>query len=392
MLTPGGVRYDRKTVSGRHVEFVYKPLADGGLLGVHRDITELKDREQAVEQARSLMQSVLDNMSDGVTLFDPDFRMKFTNQALVDFIKLPPEMTKPGVFLLDILRYQAKRGDFGPAENAEELARSRFEFIAKPGGAYFERRTAEGLHLEFRFVPLSNGDTIVVTRDITELKDREQALATSKEAAEAARDEVARTHQIMQMVFDNLIDGVSLFDKDFRWVFSNRQHREQHGYTPDAVQPGDSGYKLIRRLIDNGEYGPVDDIDAKVAEIAGRMRNPGGNHYERKTYDGRYIEYIFRELEDGGLLGRLSRHHRAPRTRGGARGRQGSGGSRARGGRSRNAGQVHLPRHHEPRDPHADERRARHDGGAGAPGPRRGAAQERGDHARLGAGAAAHHR
>ena len=303
MLTPGGIRYDRKTVSGRHVEFVYKPLAGGGLLGVHRDITELKDREQAVEQARGLMQSVLDNMSDGVTLFDPEFRMKFTNQALIDFINLPPEMAKPGVFLLDILRYQARRGDFGPSENAEELARSRFEFIAKPGGAYFERRTAEGLHLEFRFVPLSNGDTIVVTRDITSLKDREEALAASKEAAEAARDEVARTHHTMQMVFDNLVDGVSLFDKDFRWVFSNRQHRQEHGYTPDIVQPGDSGYKLIRKLIENGEYGPVGDVDAKVQEIAGRMRSPGGNHYERKTYNGRYIEYIFRELEDGGLLG-----------------------------------------------------------------------------------------
>jgi PAS domain S-box-containing protein len=303
MLTPGGIRYDRKTVSGRHVEFVYKPLAGGGLLGVHRDITELKDREQAVELARSLMQSVLDNMSDGVTLFDPEFRMKFTNQALIEFINLPPEMARPGVFLLDILRYQARRGDFGPAENAEELARSRFEFIAKPGGAYFERRTAEGLHLEFRFVPLSNGDTIVVTRDITSLKDREEALGASRDAAEKARDEVARTHHIMQMVFDNLVDGVSLFDKDFRWVFSNRQHREEHGYTADVVQPGDSGYKLIRKLIENGEYGPVDDIDAKVAEIAGRMRHPGGNHYERKTYNGRYIEYIFRELEDGGLLG-----------------------------------------------------------------------------------------
>ena len=303
MLTPGGIRYDRKTVSGRHVEFVYKPLADGGLLGVHRDITELKDREQAVEQARSLMQSVLDNMSDGVTLFDPDFRMKFTNQALIDFIKLSPEMAQPGVSLLDILRFQAKRGDFGPVEQAEELARSRFGFISKPGGAYFERRTAEGLHLEFRFVPLSNGDTIVVTRDITTLKDREDALAVSKEAAEAARDEVARTHQIMQTVFDNLIDGVSLFDKDFRWVFSNRQHREQHRYTSDAVQPGDTGYKLIRRQIENGEYGPVADVDAKVAEIAGRMRKPGGNRYERKTYGGRYVEYVFRELEDGGLLG-----------------------------------------------------------------------------------------
>ena len=107
MLTPGGVRYDRKTVSGRHIEFIYKPLADGGLLGVHRDITELKEREQAVELARGLMQSVLDNMSDGVTLFDPEFRMKFTNQALIDFIQLPPEMAKPGVVAA---RYPALSG------------------------------------------------------------------------------------------------------------------------------------------------------------------------------------------------------------------------------------------------------------------------------------------
>ena len=42
--------------------------------------------------------------------------------------------------------------------------------------------------------------------------------------------------------FNGLHARVSLFDKDFRWVFSNRQHREEHGYTPDVVQPGDSGF------------------------------------------------------------------------------------------------------------------------------------------------------
>jgi signal transduction histidine kinase/CheY-like chemotaxis protein/HPt (histidine-containing phosphotransfer) domain-containing protein len=240
-----------------------------------------------------------------VTLFDSDYRLKFTNQRLVDFLQLPPEVVEPGLSLLDILRFQAKRGDFGPADDAEKLARARFEFIAKPGGSHFERRTADDRHLEFQFIPLRNGDIIAVIRDITELKDREQALATSKEAAEAARDEVERTHQIMQTVFDNLIDGVSLFDKDFRWVFSNRHHRELHGYTPETVKPGDSGLKLIRHMVTGGEYGPLNDldIDAKVNEIAGRMRKPGGNRYERRTYGGRYIEYIYRELADGGLLG-----------------------------------------------------------------------------------------
>ena len=102
------------------------------------------------------MQSVLDNMSDGVTLFDPDFRMKFTNQRADRFPQAAAGCDRSrACSLLDILRYQAKRGDFGPAEEAEELARSRFEFITKPGGAYFERRTAEGRHLEFRFVPLT---------------------------------------------------------------------------------------------------------------------------------------------------------------------------------------------------------------------------------------------
>ena len=63
--------------------------------------------------------------------------------------------------------------------------------------------------------------------------------------------------------------------------------------------------KLIRHTITRGEYGPLDaiDVDAKVAEVAARMRKPGGNRYERRAYGGRYIEYIFRELEDGGLLG-----------------------------------------------------------------------------------------
>src|SRR6185503_13540575 len=83
---PKGGRYERQTSSGRYIEFTYRPLADGSTLGVYRDITELKDRERAVEQARSIMQSVLDNMSDGVTLFDPQFRLKFTNQRLIDFL------------------------------------------------------------------------------------------------------------------------------------------------------------------------------------------------------------------------------------------------------------------------------------------------------------------
>ena len=52
MRTPGGFRYERQTRSGRYIEFTYKPLADGSLLGVYRDITELKERELAQAAAK----------------------------------------------------------------------------------------------------------------------------------------------------------------------------------------------------------------------------------------------------------------------------------------------------------------------------------------------------
>ena len=43
-----------QTASGRYIEFTFKPLEDGGLLAIYRDITELKDREEALAPPRTL--------------------------------------------------------------------------------------------------------------------------------------------------------------------------------------------------------------------------------------------------------------------------------------------------------------------------------------------------
>ena len=187
MLTPGGVRYDRKTVSGRHLEFNYKPLADGGLLGVHRDITELKEREEAVEQARSVMQSVLDNMSDGVTLFDADFRLKFTNQRLDRLSPAAARGGRAGRVAAATSCASRPSAAISARSRRPRSWRARASSSSPSRAALFRaaHRPTAGIS-NSDFIPLPNGDTIAVTRDITELKDREEALAASKEAAEAA--------------------------------------------------------------------------------------------------------------------------------------------------------------------------------------------------------------
>jgi signal transduction histidine kinase/DNA-binding response OmpR family regulator len=148
-----------------------------------------------VERTREVLQTVLDNMSDGIVLFDKDLRLRFINHQLVKVQRYPDEVARPGASVNDLLRFQAKRGDFGPADDIEQIVQEWVAQVLKPGGNRYERRTASGRHVEFNVKPLDDGGLLAVTRDITELKEREEALAAAKEAAEAARDaaELART-------------------------------------------------------------------------------------------------------------------------------------------------------------------------------------------------------
>src|SRR5262249_37109859 len=147
--------------------------------------------------------------------------------------RYPPEFLYPGRPGADMVRYQIERGDFGKVENPEALAQDLQQRMLSPGGSRYERRTADGRYVEFAYKPLDDGGLLGIYRDITELKEREEALAAAKEAAEAARDsaekaraeaaearsEIERTKSIMQTVLDNMNDGVMLFDKDMRWQF-----------------------------------------------------------------------------------------------------------------------------------------------------------------------------
>jgi signal transduction histidine kinase/FixJ family two-component response regulator/HPt (histidine-containing phosphotransfer) domain-containing protein len=141
-----------------------------------------------VERTREVLQTVLDNMSDGIVLFDKDLRLRFVNRKLMEFQQYTPEVAHPGASIHDLLRFQAERGDFGRVDDLERIVQQRAAFAIKPGGNRYERkrRTAGGRYLEFNFKPLDDGGLLAVHRDITALKEREEALHAAKQAAEAA--------------------------------------------------------------------------------------------------------------------------------------------------------------------------------------------------------------
>src|SRR5439155_15593304 len=139
------------------------------------------------------MQTAFDNMDDGVALLDKDLRVQFMNQERTRSTRLPAEMVYPGASARELIRYQAKRGDFGTVANDQEVERkvqAAITRMTKPEGSRYTRREGER-HIEFNFKPISDGGLLGVFRDVTELIEREEALA-------AAKEDVERTRELMQ--------------------------------------------------------------------------------------------------------------------------------------------------------------------------------------------------
>src|SRR5436305_2726291 len=210
------------------------------MVGVTGDITETRQRERQldtaraeaaaahrdVEQTREMLQTIIDNMTDGVSLFDKDMRWLFSNRPHMQTMGYTADTIRPGMPIEEMIRLHASRGEYGSPQDVEALVREAVERVCAPGGTRYERRMQNGRYIEFNFKPVSDGGMLGVYRDITELKEREEALAAAKEAAEAARDvaeraraeaaaardEVEHTREIMQPVLDHMSDSVMQID------------------------------------------------------------------------------------------------------------------------------------------------------------------------------------
>ncbi|UYN94899.1 MAG: PAS-domain containing protein [Enhydrobacter sp.] len=287
----------RRTVIGRTVEVTYRRLADGRVLTIHRDITDIVEQEERIkaaqaesESTRLTLQTVLDNMSDGVMMFDADFTWRFTNRQLVAFQRLPPDVGYPGASGYDILRYQARRGDFGPAPteaDVDRMVKERAEAMLKPGGNRYERRTASGRIVEFNFQPIPDGRLIAIYRDVTELRESEQA-------ATRARDR-------LQMVLDNMADGVMLLDHEERWAIDSDRVRHLLGVPAEIAHVGVRSADIRAFQKQRGDFATAEE-QAVVDHSMELARRGQDSSYIRRTASGRIVEFKAHRLENGEIL------------------------------------------------------------------------------------------
>jgi diguanylate cyclase (GGDEF)-like protein len=108
--------------------------------------------------------------------------------------------------------------------------------------------------------------------------------------------------EFLEMIQDNMEDGVVLLDDDLRFAAFNRRFLEMHGFGQDFIKIGDSAERLIRASIKRGDYGEGDE-EKLVRERLAPLTGKEPFNFEKKLLScGTILEVRGRPLPMGGVI------------------------------------------------------------------------------------------
>ncbi len=205
---PGGPLEQRRADS-RWIRVSERKTETGGTVAVYTDITELKRREDELAQKSAVLEVTLENMGQGISMFDADLNVIVYNRKFLELLDIPSEHFKPGDRLENIFRYKAERGEYGPGD-VDEQVRTRVELAKRFEPHAFERTRPDGTVLEIRGHPLPQGGFVSIHTDITERHRAELAIREKSEFLQltqvitAAANEAASVEDAMQIALDRV--------------------------------------------------------------------------------------------------------------------------------------------------------------------------------------------
>ena len=222
-------------------------------VGTHSDITDQKLAQQESELARAHLQDVLDSITDGLCVFDHDWRYTYFNESGARML---------GLRAADIIG--KKRGDLFPENKTNNFGRAyngavatgqpvRVEdFYGPPTNKWFEGNC----------YPSEHGLTVYF-RDITDRKLTEQALRNSESR--------------FRKLFDSSLMGICIPDRFGAFKEGNDELLRITGYSREDLEAG-----LVRwDTMTPPEYAEIDAAHIREAARLGSC-TPYEKEYIRK--------------------------------------------------------------------------------------------------------------
>ena len=111
-------------------------------------------------------QLALDAMRDGVALWSQDGTLLVCNAGVADLMNIPRDLMRPGATRLDLMTFLARRGDYGPTDDPDALARKLSSGFGAGEVQSLTRRLPDGRFLRADARLLSDGRSLVTYREV----------------------------------------------------------------------------------------------------------------------------------------------------------------------------------------------------------------------------------
>ncbi|MCY0150441.1 PAS-domain containing protein [Hoeflea sp. G2-23] len=288
-------QFGRATVeqlrNGRWLRIVNRTFGDGYTLGLRVDVTELKEREAALQThvaQNELFRAILDEMPVSSFVKDKDFRYTYVNRAhgqLTGFSR--DEMIGKDDF--DIFGEQGHELREADSEvmNGQVLVEREVELTTGSG------KRLQLIDRKIVFTdPGGQRYLLGTTLDVSERKSREEEIFEAQRIAEVHRSDLESAIDAMHM-------GVVVVDRDLNIELINDAFFDIWKIAPDDAYIG----KSFRKLIDVNRHNGVYDVEDGEFEdyVEARMTEIRGGYVEPREFaraDGQTVIFSVRALSE----------------------------------------------------------------------------------------------
>lgn len=210
-------------------------------------------RRMALDHARSqrsLLETTLENLDEGVTFFDADLRLLLMNRRAAELLHLPEGQFGSGTPLEEFLRFNWRQGEYEDVDEDTHVA-EQLRMVRMGTVQHYKRERPDGSVIEVARTPVPTGGFVTAYRDISNEERSRKALAASQQ----------RTREVI----DRSKDAFVSMDEDGRVFDWNPAAEEIFGWSRSEaigelltdlfvpVKDDEESHAVLKRFLDTGD-------------------------------------------------------------------------------------------------------------------------------------------